>query len=69
MSTIGESYLVKPDLMKAPNIYLGNDVGLYSFLDGRQRWYLSADTYVNNALENLNWWAEEENFPIKRYSK
>ena len=69
MSTIGESYLVKPDSIKSPDIYLGNDIGIYPSPDGRRRWYMSADTYVKNAIENLDRWAEGENVSLKRYSK
>ena len=68
MSMISNRYLVKPDSIKPLSTYLGNETGIYPTKSGG-KWFLSANTYVKNALANLDLWAEENNVSIKRYSK
>ena len=69
MNKIKGHYLVKPSSIKLSTVYLGNGIGLYPSSDGKKRWYLSADTYDKNALDNLDRWAVEEDFIFKCYHK
>ena len=69
MAIIDNHYLVKPSSIERPTRYLGNNIGQIVDKDNKTMWTMSSDTYVKEAIRNLDEWAMMENVAIKKYAK
>jgi hypothetical protein len=56
LAKIDQHFKLKDGSVKSPISYLGADVGKYILPDGTEAWYLSSNTYVKNAIKNVEDW-------------
>ena len=67
LTMLDQHYLLKPDSIGIPTIYLGNQVQSFDINgDATQRcWALSSDKYVKAAIKNVTAWLEEREQKLK----
>ena len=54
MAMLESKYTVKPCSIGKPKVYLGSDVGKVLYVNGSFTWTMSFDSYVNEAINNVN---------------
>ena len=53
MKELGKLYRLKPESMGEPTRYLGANIAKYQVDDGSEKWSMSSEDYVRNAIKNL----------------
>ena len=62
MTKLRESYTVREDTIKEPDIYLGADINKVSFGDGTHAWTMGSKSYVKSVVKNIKAKLKEDSF-------
>jgi Reverse transcriptase (RNA-dependent DNA polymerase) len=67
LTQLDQHYVLKPGSIGPPKVYLGVEVGHYVLDDDptKNRWYLSSDKYVKEAIRNVREWLHNRNRELK----
>jgi Reverse transcriptase (RNA-dependent DNA polymerase) len=56
LAHVDQHFKLKDGSVQSPTSYLGADVGKYTLPDGSEAWYLSSNSYVKEAVRNVDTW-------------
>ena len=62
---IGQHYKLKEGSVERPTRYLGADIGKYHLEDGSEVWYMSSESYVKAAIDNVETWLRKRGEALK----
>ena len=62
---IGQTYKLKEGSVERPTRYLGADIGRYQLEDGSEAWYMSSESYVKAAIDNVEAWLKKRGETLK----
>ena len=67
LNMIDQHYLLKPDSIGVPKIYLGNQVETFDIDNdvSKRCWALSSKRYATEAIRNVKVWMDERNLSLK----
>jgi hypothetical protein len=56
LTHVDQHFKLKDRSVQCPTSYLGADVGKYGLPDGSEAWYLSSNSYVKEAVRDVETW-------------
>jgi hypothetical protein len=59
LAHVDQHFKLKDGSDQSPTSYLGADVGKYSLPGGSEAWYLSSNSYVKEAVRNVETWLQK----------
>ena len=65
LDQIDQHFKLKPGSVEVPTKYLGADVGTFTCANGTEAWYLSSNTYLKSAIQNVEAWLSKRGDKLK----
>ena len=62
MLKLRQTYTVRDETIKQPDMYLGADIGTITYKDGSKAWTMGSRTYVKSAVKNIKARMAEDGF-------
>ena len=65
LNRIDQHFKMKDGSVGIPEKYLGADIGKFTLNDGNKAWYMSSESYVKAALDNVEAWLKKRGDSLK----
>jgi hypothetical protein len=59
LAHVDQHFKLKDGSVQSPTSYLGADVGKHDLPDGSEAWFLSSNSYVQEAVQNVESWRQK----------